>query len=355
MLCDHSVYLDHAAATPVRREVLDKMLPVQCHFHGSTAGSHSVARRTSLLIKEAEKAVLSCLGGDSGSVTFTDGQAQAALVALLGLALSRGREGHIITSTDAEEGVLAACHLLQSLGYRVTRLQPDARGAISWRAVEQALQSDTILVSLPLVNRFTGALHPVEEIAQKATAKGILFHLEAGLGCVAHDLEAEKWGVHALTLSSHLVGGPHGVAAVWTAPGVQLCYPHTPSENLAAIRGFAQALCYLVDERADWLACFGNLRKEFLRLLSLALPDLTLSGGTHGHPGICTLQSLDITGKELVYQLDRLGVCVADTPYGVRLSFGRSTTTDDLRQTVLALSRAFRAAAVRAAAEADAA
>ena len=355
MLCDHAVYLDHAAATPVRREVLDKMLPVQCHFHGSTAGSHSVARRTSLLIKEAEKAVLRCLGGQSGSVTFTDGQAQAALVALLGLALGRGREGHIITSADAEEGVLAACHLLQSLGYRVTRLQPDARGAITWRAVEEVLQSDTILVSLPLVNRFTGATHPVKEVALKAAEKGILVHLEAGLGCLVADLEAEKWGAHALTLSSHLVGGPHGVAAVWTAPGVQLCYPHTPSENLAAIRGFAQALCYLEDERADWAASYGNLRKEFLRLLSLALPEVNPVGGAYGHPGICTLQSADITGKELVYQLDRLGVCAADTPYGVRLSFGRTTTSDDLQQAVLALSRAFRAAAVRAAADADAA
>lgn len=355
MLCDHSVYLDHAAATPVRREVLDKMLPVQCHFHGSTAGSHSVARRTTLLIKEAEKAVLSCLGGQSGSVTFTDGQSQAALVALLGLALGRGREGHIITTVDADESVLAACHLLQSLGYRVTRLQPDGSGKITWRTVEEALQSDTTLVSLPLVNRFTGAMHPLEEITQKAVEKGILVHLEAGLGCLVGDLEAEKWGAHALTLSTHLVGGPQGVAAVWTAPGVQLCYPHTPSENLAGIRGFAQALCYLTDERADWVASYGNLRKEFLRLLSLALPQVNPVGGAQSHPGICTLQSPDISSKELVYQLDRLGVCAADTPYGVRLSFGRTTTSDELQQAVLALSRAFRAAVVRSAADADAA
>ena len=105
MLSDSTVYLDHACATPVRREVLDKILPVLCNFTGAAGASHAASRRADVLITEARRAVRSCLGAEQGSLRFTEGGGSASQSAILGLALSRGRNGHILTTRDEDEGV----------------------------------------------------------------------------------------------------------------------------------------------------------------------------------------------------------------------------------------------------------
>ena len=331
-----SIYLDHASATPIRREVLDKMLPLLCHFTGSPVGSHQDARRTGLLIEEARRTTLDCLGAESGTVQFTSGSSQGCEGAVLGLARTAG-SGHIIASVDEDPGVLAACRVLQDEGYEVTLLSPESNGSLALESIEAAFTEDTFLVSLAAVNRFTGCRLPVSEVSTLCRERHVLFHLEWSLGCL---FELDLDFIDALTLSSHLVGGPPGVGALWTREGLQ--FSCLECESQANIVGFTQALCYLTDERSDWVASFQGLREEFITLLDSQRFGYGLSKNSASHPAILNLSFDGLESPELAYQLDRWGVSVLETPYGVRLSFGRTTTRDDLEKTASALAAAVR-------------
>lgn len=336
-----SIYLDHASATPVRREVLDKMLPILCNFTGSPAGSHQDARRSCLLIEEARRTALECLGVESGQLSFTAGSSLGCETAVLGLARTAG-PGHILTSVDEDPGTLAACRLLQSEGYEVTYLDPDHSGLPDLKSIAAALREDTVLVSLSAVNRFTGSRLPIAEISKLCRERGVLFHLEWSLGCL-FELELESEGIDALTLSSHLIRGPQGVGALWTRDGLQISC--LECESQANIAGFTQALCFLTDERSDWVASFWGLRTEFVKLLGAQRLDGGLSDSLEPHPAILSLSFEGLDSRELAYQLDRWGVSVLETRYGVRLSFGRTTTREELEQAVAALAAAVRTCA----------
>lgn len=338
MNLEQTVYLDHANATPVRREVLDKMLPVLCNLTGCPEGSHRTARRASLLVEEARRTTLSCLGVESGSVRFTAGGRQATEAAILGLARASG-PGHIITCKDEDEGVLEACQTLVSQGYRVTYLAPDRNGFLNPDSVEKALEEDTVLLSLSAVNRLTGCLQSVEELARICRANQVLFHLEWSLGCL-YELEIERLGIDCVTLSSQLIRGPQGTGAIWTAEGLELSCLET--DNLAGIVGFTQALCFLIDERSDWVAFFQGLQSELLGLLTAGVPQAEVRLHSPSHPAITTFEIDGLDNRELVYQLDRWGVSAYETEYGVRFSSGRTTITEDLRRAVSALAGAAR-------------
>ena len=312
------------------------MLPLLCHFTGSPVGSHQDARRTGLLIEEARRTTLDCLGAESGTVQFTSGSSQGCEGAVLGLARTAG-SGHIIASVDEDPGVLAACRVLQDEGYEVTLLSPESNGSLALESIEAAFTEDTILVSLAAVNRFTGCRLPVSEVSTLCRERHVLFHLEWSLGCL---FELDLDFIDALTLSSHLVGGPPGVGALWTREGLQ--FSCLECESQANIVGFTQALCYLTDERSDWVASFQGLREEFITLLDSQRFGYGLSKNSASHPAILNLSFDGLESPELAYQLDRWGVSVLETPYGVRLSFGRTTTRDDLEKTASALAAAVR-------------
>jgi cysteine desulfurase len=341
MLEDQSIYLDHANTTPIRREVLDKMLPVLCHFTGGRTGAHSVARRANLITEEARRNTLDCLGTEGGNLRFTASGYHASELAILGLALSQ-TSGHIITTLDEDEGVLAACQTLEKQGFRVSYLPLDERGWLDPELVADCIEDDTVLLSVALVNRFTGFRQPVENLATLCRAHQILLHTDFSLGCL-QDIKLEDLGVDALSLSSHLIRGPQGIGALWTRDSLELNHPCLECENLANIVGFTQALCFLVDERSDWVASFQGLRDEFLGLLEAALPQSDVCVPEFGgHAGIITLMVEGPFARELVYQLDRWGVSAFETPYGVRFSLGRTTTSVELQKAVSAIESAMR-------------
>ena len=144
----------------------------------------------------------------------------------------------------------------------MTLLAPDSNGSLAYESIEAAFTEDTVLVSLAAVNRFTGCRLPVSEVSALCRNRNVLFHLEWSLGCL---FELDLDCIDALTLSSHLIRGPQGVGALWTRKGLQVSC--LECESQANIVGFTQALCYLIDERSDWVASFQGLRDEFVTLL----------------------------------------------------------------------------------------
>lgn len=340
MINDRTIYLDHAAATPVRKEVLDKMLPVLCNFEGTTGGSHAIARRTRLIIEEAERTVLSCLDTDTGCIRFAESGNQASHLAILGLA-HNFKCGHVITTEDESEGVLAACNVLESQGFEVTYLPTNAQGCVVLDEIENCIRKNTVLISVSIVNQYTGCRQPIEEIAAICEYHNILLHTEASHGCLL-ELDVHSLNVHSLSLSSHLIQGPQGIGALWTRQGVDFNYPYLGCENLAGIVGFTQALCFITDERSDSIAYFRGLQSEFRNLLNQSLWGIQVQGNNDGHPGIITINVSGADHRDLVYQLDRWGVCVAETKYGIRVSLGRTNTKIELEAAVESLSACLR-------------
>jgi cysteine desulfurase len=333
MLEEKTVFLDHAQATPIRREVLDRMLPILSNFSGCPSGTHSVSRKVSLIVEEARRAALSCLDAPTGCLRFTSSGHEANNIAVLGLALGCAKTGHIITTTDEDTSVLQACKTLEGLGFRVTYLPLASNGKLDPALLERVISQDTVLLTVSMVNRFTGCHQPISELAAIVGRHGILFHTDATLGCVLN-LDVTKLGIDALTVSGHTIYGPQGVGALWTRDGIPLDYPFTESKDIANLVGFTQALCFLTDERSDWRAHLGGLRHHF----QVKLDDLVETVSVlEGHPGILVVRADDVDTTRLVYELDHRNVCAAATPYGVRFSFGRHTTAEDLARATRAL------------------
>jgi cysteine desulfurase len=366
-----AIYLDHAATTPTRPEVVSAILPYFGEVFGNPSSAHASGRRARAAIDEARDGVARALGADPREIVFTSGGTEAINLALKGAAWAGRASGHRIVSTPVEHHAVGhTLQYLEKFGFEVRLVGVDRYGRVDPEAVAEAVDDRTILVSVQLANNEVGTIQPVAEIVQrvKARRKGVIVHTDAVQAAPWLEIDVGALGVDLLSISGHKLEGPKGVGALFVRRGTPLLaqlqggsqerYRRAGTENVPGIVGLAVALQLAASERTATVRRVRRLA-ERLRSAIFAVGGVEATGHPRERlPGIVSVVVPGVDGTAVVQALDLEGVAAsvgsactsgsaepshvltamgypADEARGaLRFSLGRTTSEEEIAEAV---------------------
>ncbi len=317
------IYLDYAATTPVRPEVMKAMLPYFTEVSGNPSSIHACGQEAKGAIEEARTRVASIIGAQEGEIVFTSGGTEADNYALKGVAYANESKGnHIITSSIEHPAILETARFLQGKGFNVTYLPVDRYGMIDPGEVKQAITGKTILISVMHANNEAGTLQPIAEIGKIAREAGVYFHTDA-VQTVGHlPVYVDELGVNLLSISAHKLYGPKGIGALYIRKGTRLVsFMHggeqerrrrASTENVPGIVGLGIAAELASQEMGEESERLLYLRNKLIKELLGRIEHTRLNG----HPQERLPNNANVTidfaeGESMCLNLDLEGICVS--------------------------------------------
>ncbi|NPV52829.1 MAG: cysteine desulfurase NifS [Firmicutes bacterium] len=314
------IYLDHAATTPMRPEVLEAMMPYLKDSFGNPSSIHSFGREARKALDDSRDKIAAIIGAKPDEIIFTSGGTEADNTAIKGVAFAKRDKGnHIITSSIEHHAVLDSCKALERQGFEVTYLPVDQYGLVSPEDVRAAITDRTILISIMHANNEVGTIEPIAEIGRIAREKGIYFHTDA-VQTVGHILvNVEDLGVDMLSLSAHKFYGPKGVGVLYVRKGVRvLPFMHgggqergrrAGTENAPGIVGMACALELAVKEMEENARRVTALRDALIRGVRERIDHVRVNGHpTERLPGNASFCFEFVEGESILLNLDMKGI-----------------------------------------------
>jgi cysteine desulfurase len=316
------IYLDHAATTPVRPEVLEAMLPFYGPRFGNPSSMHRWGRDARTALDEARERVARCLGASADEICFTSGGTEADNIAILGAWRSRSHEGRnaVVTTPIEHKAVLGAVHQAAREGADERLCAVSKLGVVERDSFASLLRDDTAIASVMWVNNEIGTIQPIAELAQLAKASGSLFHTDGvqAFGKIAIDAKAIPFDV--LSVSGHKIGAPKGIGAVFIRRGTTIAplfhggeqdrgrRPGT--ENVAATIGFARAAELAVAEREEECARLERLRNRLEETILARVPDAVIHGrgAPHRAPHVLNVSVPGTDSESMLMALDLRGI-----------------------------------------------
>ena len=365
------VYLDHAATTPVRSEVLEAMLPYLTNqAFGNPSSSHRFGRAARAGIEQARREIAQAVGAEPNQVIFTSGGTEADNLGIIGAALAardRGGQACAVVSAIEHKAVLAAAHAVCHLGGREVVLPVDADGHVSLDALDRALADRPALVSIMWVNNEVGVVQPVAEIAARCHAADVVFHTDAVQAFGKVPVSVRDLTCTLLTLSGHKIGAPKGIGALIVRErkaieaiihgGGQQYGIRPGTENVAGAVALGRAAALAAQEQADEAVRLRGLRDELAARLRAAVPDVSVNGEAGERaPHVLNVSFAGADSEALLMHLDLAGVAASsgsacstgsvepshvlvamgvprDLALGaIRFSFGHGCTLDDVQR-----------------------
>lgn len=312
------IYMDNAATTATRPEVLEEMLPYFTARYGNPSSIHSVGRDARRASEAARKQVAEAIGAEPREIYFTAGGSESDNWAIRCAGeLHKGK--HIITSAVEHHAVLHTCAAMEKQGYRVTYLPVDEFGRVSLDAVKAAICEDTALITIMAANNEIGTIQPIAEIGQIAKAAHVLFHTDAVQAVGAIPVDVKAWNVDMLSLAAHKFHGPKGIGALYIRKGVRihnLIYGgaqerglRAGTENLPAIVGMGKAIELAVSELNKGVEHTAVLRDKLIHGILETIPETRLNGHpTERLPGNVNISVRYVEGEALLMRLDLVGI-----------------------------------------------
>ncbi len=315
------IYLDHAATTPVREEVLEAMLPYLKNTFGNPSSMHVFGRESRRGLDEARAKVASSLGALPEEIIFTSGGTEANNLAIQGAVRGDSKKRHIITSAIEHHAVLDTVKYLGDHGLEATVLPVDSNGLVDPDDLNKAITDQTLVVSIMTANNEVGTIQPIEELGRICREKGVYFHTDA-VQTIGHiPINLQELPVDMLSLSAHKFNGPKGVGVLYVRKKTRLkqlifgggqerkLRPGT--ENLPGIIGLGRAIelaCENIEERKQRLIFLRD--KLIARLLEVE--DVILNGHpTRRLPGNVNISTLYVEGESLLLSLDLKGIAAS--------------------------------------------
>jgi cysteine desulfurase len=367
------VYLDHAATTPVRPEVLEAMLPYLTNqAFGNPSSAHRFGRAARAGIEQARREVAQAVGAEPNQVIFTSGGTEADNLGIIGAALAaRDRGGHVcaVVSAIEHKAVLAAAHAVCHLGGREVVLPVDEDGRVSLDALDEALADRPALVSIMWANNEVGVIQPVAEIAGRCEAAGVVFHTDAVQAFGKVPVSVGDLPCTLLTLSGHKIGAPKGIGALIVRDrkaveaiihgGSQQYGIRPGTENVAGAVALGRAALLAAREQPVEAPRLRALRHLLAERLRATVRDLVVNGDSaDGAPHVLSVSVAGADSEALLMHLDLAGVAASSGSAcstgavepshvlvamgvprelalgAIRFSFGRESSAEDVDRVV---------------------
>jgi cysteine desulfurase len=318
------IYLDHAATTPVRREVLEAMLPFFGERFGNPSSMHRWGREARVALDEARERVAACLGAHTDEIIFTSCGTEGDNLAVLGAWRAQRERGRRAISTTPIEhkAVLAAAHQAESEGAELRLLPVSCDGVVDMDAIRDAMDDQLAICSVMWINNEIGTIQPIPEIAALAQENGVVFHTDAVQALGKVEIDVRKLPVSMLAVSGHKIGAPKGVGALFIRRGT----PMQPlffgggqdrgrrpgTENVAYAVGFATAAELAVAEREEECARLRAMRERLEHAILQQVPDAIIHGReAERAPHIINISIPECDAESLLMALDMRGVAAS--------------------------------------------
>ena len=369
------IYLDYAATTPVRPEVVQAMLPYFTDVFGNPSTIYACGQEAKGAIEEARSRVADLIGAGIDEIVFTSGGTEADNFAIKGVVHANESRGkHIITTPIEHHAVLETCHFLEENGCRVTYLPVDGNGLVDPAEVRRAIASDTVLISIMHANNEVGTIEPIAEIGKVAREAGVYFHTDAVQTAGHLPVNVDEMGVDLLSMSAHKLYGPKGIGALYIRKGTRLVtFMHggeqergrrASTENVPGIVGFGHAVALAGEEMSAEAGRLTSLRNRLIDGLMEKIDHTRLNGHpTQRLPNNANVSIAYVEGESMCLNLDFDGICVStgsacssastepshvmlalgmsplEAHSSLRMSLGRWTTEEDIATVLEVLPR----------------
>lgn len=318
---DKVIYLDHAATTATRPEVVEAMLPYFTEAYGNPSSVYKFSSLSKDAITEARKNIAVSLNTDAANIYFTAGGSESDNWAIKETARVYATKGkHIITTKIEHHAVLHTTEFLEKEGYEVTYINVDEHGIVKLDELKAAIRPDTILISVMFANNEIGTIQPIKEIGQIAKENGILFHTDAVQAYGHLAIDVEDMNIDMLSASGHKLNGPKGIGFLYIRKGVKIRNlihgggqeraRRAGTENVPGIVGLGKAVEIAVKTMDERVAYEKELRDYVIDRILAEIPYTRLNGHKEKRlPNNINFSFQFIEGESLLIMLDMAGIC----------------------------------------------
>ena len=317
------IYMDNAATTPVKPEVLDAMLPYFTEKFGNPSSIYSIYSENKKAITDAREVIAKTINTTPENIYFTAGGSESdnwALKATADAYASKGK--HIITTKIEHHAILHTCEYLETKGFEITYLDVDENGLVKLDELTAAIRPDTILISVMFANNEIGTIEPIAEIGKIAHEHGVLFHTDAVQAYTQVPIDVEAMNIDMMSTSGHKINGPKGIGFLYIRKGVKIKsfihggaqerHRRAGTENVTGIIGLAKAAEIATANMKERTAEEIKVRDHLIERIEKEIPYAKLNGDRVKRlPNNVNFSFQFVEGESMLILLDSKGICAS--------------------------------------------
>jgi cysteine desulfurase len=321
---NRKIYLDNAATTKVKKEVIEEMKSYFDEMYGNpSSGIYELGRKSKEAVENARKTVADFINADEKELYFTAGGSESDNWAIKGVAFANKDKGnHIITTKIEHHAVLHTCEYLEKFGFETTYLDVDEYGMIDLEQLKNSIKPETILISIMYANNEIGTIQPIEKIGEIAKEHNIIFHTDAVQALGAVRIDVKKQHIDLMSMSAHKLGGPKGIGGMYIRKGIKIDNlihgggqergKRAGTEGVQNIVGFGKAVELASRNFEQYVSKLTETRNKLMEGIKNNIPDVVLNGHpTMRLPNNVNFSYQYVEGESILLLLDMDGIAAS--------------------------------------------